>query len=127
MVTLGLDPELMKGVTHKDLMVQLIDKLKNLSNEEEDSKNEAKANKDEQLQLQAIAAGMVQAFQTSCLNKETGTAETGMAAMYFGSELLVHKLYSQICNYLCTADERLSKQDLAFFPSPHRHGCGTRS
>jgi SAM-dependent methyltransferase/pyrroloquinoline quinone (PQQ) biosynthesis protein C len=104
MVALGLDPEPLKGVVHKDLYVQLLDNLKNVS------KTESKSQED----LQAIAAELVKAFNAACVDEETSSAESSIAAMYFGSELLVSKLYGQICRYLKT-DERLSTQDLAFF------------
>jgi SAM-dependent methyltransferase/pyrroloquinoline quinone (PQQ) biosynthesis protein C len=104
MVALGLDPEPLKGVVHKDLFIQLIDKLKKVS------KSESKSDEE----LQAIAAEMVKAFNAACIDEETSSAESSMAAMYFGSELLVSELYGQICNYVKT-DERFSKQDLAFF------------
>lgn len=104
MKDLGLDPELLKGVAHRDLFAQCIDNLDKVSPSEAP---------DTQV-LEGIAQSMVDAFGAACLNNATSTAATSIAAMYFGSELLVSVLYRKISGFL-QQDDRLSKQDLAFF------------
>jgi SAM-dependent methyltransferase len=104
MVELGLDPELLKGVIHKDLFVEQVGHLKRVSGV---TSYDAET-------LEAIASSMVTAFDAACIDSDTSSAESSIAAMYFGSELIVSNLYGQIAGFL-KKDERLTTQDLAFF------------
>jgi SAM-dependent methyltransferase/pyrroloquinoline quinone (PQQ) biosynthesis protein C len=104
MVELGLDPELLKGVIHKDLFVQQVGKLKRIS---------GSTSYDTET-LRSIASSMVTAFNAACIGANTSSAESSTAAIYFGSELIASNLYGKLSGFL-QKDDRLTTQDLAFF------------
>ena len=71
-------------------------------------------------QCEYIGSPLVDAFVVACNPVLGATAETAIAAMYFGSELLVASTYSKLSAFLRTMAEKdplgpISKQYLAFF------------
>lgn len=103
MVKLGLDPDVLKGVSHKHLFVGCIDNLKKVS----------QIRSEDPEVLQDIADSVVTAFNGACIGP-CSTAESSIAAMYFSSEFLVPTLYTKLSAFL-DQDTRLNRMDLAFF------------
>ena len=115
---LGLDPSLLCNVAHKDLYVICCERLKELGQTVEGSLIDRPSLTPQQCEY--IALPLIDAFESACDPVKGGTADTAIAAMYFGSELLVATFYSKLCAYLRTMAEKdpsgpISKQDLAFF------------
>ena len=116
---LGLNPSLLCNVPHKDLYVTCCERLQQLSNTVEGALVDRPVLTDQQCEY--IAAPLVEAFSSACDPAKGATADTAIAAMYSGSELLVATFYSKLSAYLRVMAEKnpyngpVCKQDLAFF------------
>ena len=115
---LGLDPSLLCNVPHKDLYVTCCERLQELSNTVEGALVDRPVLTNQQ--CEHIAAPLVEAFSSACDPAKGATADTAIAAMYSGSELLVATFYSKLSAYLRVMTEKdpngpVCKQDLAFF------------
>jgi len=99
---LGLTVEPLLGVPHKEVYVRCLTNIADASGATELSEDIYKA----------VVAPIVQAFERCCIK---GTASSGLAAMYFGSELIVPQMYKKIYAGIKQSN-RFALDDVAFFP-----------
>jgi len=112
---LGLDATQLQGVNHKDLYVTCCDNLRQLNRIFKGGSSRLTEE-----QRRHIASPLVSAFEDACDINKGATAATAIAAMYFGSELIVAKMYTKLSAFLLALAKEdkgcpVSKQHLAFF------------
>jgi len=102
MKKLGLTVEPLLGVPHKEVYMRCLRNVVRVSGATELREDTYKE----------VVAPLVEAFEQSCI---AGTVSSGLAAMYFGSELIVPKMYNKIYASVKHSD-RLTLDEVAFFP-----------
>mmetsp|Transcript_44773 Transcript_44773/g.52481 ORF Transcript_44773/g.52481 Transcript_44773/m.52481 type:complete len:532 (+) Transcript_44773:212-1807(+) len=109
LIEMGINVTEVNGVTHKDLFDLCTQNLIHIT-------GGVKAIPIERQKW--IVSPLNKAFEDACISQSSSTAATSIAALYFGSELIVNTIYSKLSNYLRTVSSVISIQDIAFF---HMH------
>lgn len=104
MRAMGLDVDALTGVPHTALFTRMLDRVEAV----------AGAPRLDDDVYAAVAADLVDAFDTLCGDGPGSTAVGGLASIYFGSELLVPAMYGALYSGLQQGGH-LSPNDLSFF------------
>lgn len=104
MRAMGLDSTLLEGVPHTTLFTKVLERVEAVAGVPRLAEDV----------YGSVSAELVDVFESLCGDTPAATAVGGLAAIYFGSELLVPVMYTALYEGLRQGG-RLSPDDLAFF------------